>query len=352
MSTFPVREIVYRRRTMSVPRSDFLATVGTPSRPIDMCDVISPGLSSLSSSSAQTASCSSDSKSSAWDFEKVERIGTRESPAWKCGWCGRTFKGWNATKVMNHVAKATGKTDIVSCTGSIPKATLSFFQAFRCKKMGMSALKRQHGEAIVDTISENQTSIAVHLQEKRARSSNSASAGNNYVALTSDDGCVEATNATRLTAAIAEFIFCKGLSFSATEGDHFMQILKLARLVPLSYRPPNRNVICNELLDLSYDNRLVRYVAALDVDADIYGLSLFGDGATVHGMPLMNILASGFGEPCAVLSIVDCKFDPFPSRLFYFISVLHSQFIFLLSSCPTTQVRTISSMAKRRMPPM
>jgi hypothetical protein len=35
---------------------------------------------------------------------------------------------------------------------------------------------------------------------------------------------------------------------------------------------------------------------------------LFGDGATVHGMPLMNILAAGVGEPSAVLAIVDCKF--------------------------------------------
>jgi hypothetical protein len=46
----------------------------------------------------------------------------------------------------------------------------------------------------------------------------------------------------------------------------------------------------------------------LAVESEVYGLSLFGDGATVHGMPLMNILASGVGEPCAVLSIVDCKF--------------------------------------------
>ena len=46
----------------------------------------------------------------------------------------------------------------------------------------------------------------------------------------------------------------------------------------------------------------------LEIDADVYGISLFGDGATVHGMPLLNILASGVGEPSAVLAIVDCKF--------------------------------------------
>ena len=46
----------------------------------------------------------------------------------------------------------------------------------------------------------------------------------------------------------------------------------------------------------------------LDVDGDVYRLSLFGDGATVHGMPLMNVLASGVGEPSAVLAIVDCTY--------------------------------------------
>lgn len=129
------------------------------------------------------------------------------------------------------------------------------------------------------------------------------------VDMTGDGGeGVAATNATKLTAAIAEFVFCKGLPFSVAEGEHFRQILKLSKLISTSYRPPNRKMIANELLDLSYDNRLQRYMHDLDVDGDVYGLSLFGDGATVHGMPLMNVLASGVGEPSAVLAIVDCTY--------------------------------------------
>ena len=50
-----------------------------------------------------------------------------------------------------------------------------------------------------------------------------------------------------------------------------------------------------------------KYFTDLQIDADVYGLSLFGDSATVHGMPLMNILASGVHEPSAVLAIVECK---------------------------------------------
>ena len=44
------------------------------------------------------------------------------------------------------------------------------------------------------------------------------------------------------------------------------------------------------------------------MDSTVFGLSLFGDGATVHGMPLINVLAAGVGEPSACLAIVGCKF--------------------------------------------
>lgn len=247
-----------------------------------------------------------------WDFEKIEKRGGPEpfSKVWHCGWCGITLKGWNATKALNHVSKAVGNHDVKACTGAIPKTTLSLFQAFHYQKLGAATTKRQHKEAFADAICENQLSLSIMFENQRSRSSKSSSAtAANPIDITGDslEG-VGVNNATRLTSAIAEFIYSKGLSFSAVEGDHFLQILKLSRLVSSSYRPPTRKALSNELLDVSYDLRLERYIKALDVDADLYGLSLFGDGATVHGMPLMNILASGVEEPSAVLAIVDCRF--------------------------------------------
>jgi hypothetical protein len=91
------------------------------------------------------------------------------------------------------------------------------------------------------------------------------------------------------------------------EGTHFAQIIKLAKLVPSAYAPPTCKVFANKLLDLSYENRMEKFMSRLEMDADVYGLSLFGDGTTVHGMPLMNILASGVHKPGAVLAIIDCK---------------------------------------------
>lgn len=259
---------------------------------------------------------------SVWDFEKIQKIGGPDgaSKSWRCGWCGLTLKGWNATKVMNHVTKAPGNNDVKACTGSIPKTTLTLFQNFRFNKMGSSSIKRQHKEAFADAISENQMSLSVMLESKRERCSSSASRPIDMTGDVVGSGGVTVHNTTRLTSAIADYIYSKGLSFSATEGDHFLQILRLSKLVPPSYRPPTRKALSNELLDLSYEKRVGRYMRDLDVDADVYGLSLFGDGATVHAMPLMNILAAGVGEPCAVLAIIDCKFGYFFLFFIYFIS--------------------------------
>jgi hypothetical protein len=44
----------------------------------------------------------------------------------------------------------------------------------------------------------------------------------------------------------------------------------------------------------------------LEKDAAVYGLALYGDGATVKRMPLLNILASGAHLTTAVLEITDC----------------------------------------------
>jgi hypothetical protein len=310
MFTFPVQFVFIHRRSSELSMSSQAS--------------VPPGASSISvvtDPSAASASVSSSSNpaplvfTTVWDFEKIEKRGGPDavSKQWHCGWCGLTLKGWNATKALNHVSKAVGNHDVKSCSGRIPQATLAAFQSFRFEKLGAASVKKQMKEAFGDAISENQKSLSVMFEGMRSRTSKSCGAAD-VVDMTAEDdnhgsaAGVGAKNATRLTSAIAEFVYSKGLSFSVAEGDHFLQILKLSRLVSNLYRPPTRKALSNELLDVSYDSRLAKYMNDLDIDAEVYGLSLFGDGATVHGMPLMNILASGVGEPSAVLAIVDCKF--------------------------------------------
>ena len=60
-----------------------------------------------------------------------------------------------------------------------------------------------------------------------------------------------------------------------------------------------------DLLDCSYKQRLTDYHYQLRKDAGRFGISMYGDGATVMKMPLINIMASGVHQQSAVLDIVD-----------------------------------------------
>lgn len=309
MVTFPVSFVAFRTRRLSdssMASSDsssgFLSDLG-------LNGAIDPSYDIVADTSDSSALCLP--VKSVWDFENVKRLGdsnTKSTQSWVCGWCSSTFKSWNATKALNHVSKASGKNDIKPCTGAIPKKTLTMFQNFRLQSRSMQAVKRKHKDDFIEQLSNNQTSISCHFEHKKIRSSKTSNASQ-PIDMTGDGTVtVHASNSTKLTAAIADFVFSKGLSFSVTEGEHFQQIIQLSRLVPSSYRAPNRKSLSNDLLDISYENTLQKYMGNLEIDSEVFGISLFGDGATVHGMPLMNILASGVVEPSAVLAIVDCKF--------------------------------------------
>lgn len=281
-----------------------------PCRTLQVDEEEVSALGAESTASVVTPS-SLDDVQSVWDFEKIEKLGVAGdelSKRWRCGWCSTTLRGWHATKAMNHLARRPGNNDVKACSGPIPKETLDFFRAFRLRKLEKKTVKKHKQAAYSGSVSDNQKSMAVAWEQVKIRTSASSGAKRGVVDLSRDDEDVSVSNSSKLTTAIAEFVFGKGLPFSACEGEHFQQILKLARLVPASYRPPTRKLLAGDLLDASYENRIGKYMADLTVDSEVYGLSLFGDGATVHGMPLMNILAAGVREPCAVLSIVDCKF--------------------------------------------
>ena len=82
-------------------------------------------------------------------------------------------------------------------------------------------------------------------------------------------------------------------------------MLKCARFVTGKHKVPNRNRMSTDLLDCSYKQRLTDYNYQLRKDAARFGISMYGDGATVMKMPLINIMVSGVHQRSAVLDIVD-----------------------------------------------
>ena len=82
--------------------------------------------------------------------------------------------------------------------------------------------------------------------------------------------------------------------------------MKVYRLVGEDFVVPNRMKIGGELLDINYENTYNQNKAELMKEAKVFGFAWMGDGATIHKMPLMNILAlNGTTAPMTVL-IHDC----------------------------------------------
>jgi hypothetical protein len=60
------------------------------------------------------------------------------------------------------------------------------------------------------------------------------------------------------------------------------------------------------LLDGLYESNYDEMMRTLLIDSRIFGISIFGDGATITNTPLINILAASPNNPSALLEIVDC----------------------------------------------
>ena len=110
----------------------------------------------------------------------------------------------------------------------------------------------------------------------------------------------------KLTMAIADFIHSCGLPFRLADHPKFRHLLQMARFMSSKYNFPSRNQISTELLDVNFDTYKNHTIVSLKKDIDIFGLSFYGDGATLRRMPLINVMASGAYLHTAVLEIVNC----------------------------------------------
>ena len=111
---------------------------------------------------------------------------------------------------------------------------------------------------------------------------------------------------SKLTMAIADLIHSCGLPFSLASHHKFQLVLSQAKFASKKYVPPGRNKVAGELLDLNYQLYKEQIMENVLKEADVYGISFFGDGATIKKSPMMNILVSSVHQPVGCLRIVDC----------------------------------------------
>jgi hypothetical protein len=118
---------------------------------------------------------------------------------------------------------------------------------------------------------------------------------------------IRKSNNATVEMAIADFFHCENIPDAVVESQRFQRLIKVCRLVGEDFVVPHRKKIGGELLDLNYRNTYERNKAELLKEVKIFGLAFMGDGATIHRMPLMNILAMSGVTPPITISIQDCS---------------------------------------------
>jgi len=260
---------------------------------------------------------------STWSLNCISKT-TKKDPLgneykeWTCLHCGTAFKGWNATKVTYHLAKEKGA-DIRPCTGVQSKEERELYNVLFKQHANKKKAKNNAKEGLNREIESKQAQTVAAWREQSSRRAKHrrigsigsvASKQSNQSTSHQTKIAVDAPNpdaASDLTIAIADFIYSEGLPFSLVESPKLQRILTCAKLASSTYIPPSRKEIGDTLLTETYEVHIKIQDNNLCKDADVFGLCLFGDGATVKRMPLINILASGAHLPAAVLEIVNCQ---------------------------------------------
>ena len=73
------------------------------------------------------------------------------------------------------------------------------------------------------------------------------------------------------------------------------------------YITPDRHTVGGKLLKTLYFINWNEGITILVTDSKLYGVCLFGDGATIKTIPMINALAAGVNNPFCLLDVFDCS---------------------------------------------
>ena len=100
----------------------------------------------------------------------------------------------------------------------------------------------------------------------------------------------------QLSLIINHFITTNTLPFHLSECPLLNRMLVLARNTNNSYKPPRRTEMSGALLDANYAAYQSSSLQRPLNNGNIFGLGIYGDGATIGKIPMMNILAASAGN--------------------------------------------------------
>jgi hypothetical protein len=259
---------------------------------------------------------------------------------WECGWRGKLFVPRHASRALRHLLKIK-KGDIAVCKATIPGSHFARYKSLydsgkgriKSKKrasqfiedsvaslqdVAVGTLLKKRGIAVIDSAGPVSTTTPFSLASAGARASMSAvsargSKQNSFALSSSTQRTlstmnldIQKSNNATVEMAIADFFHCENIPDSVVESPRFIRLVRLCRLVGDDFVVPHRKKIGGELLDLNYDSIYNQNKAELLKFSKLFGLAFLGDGATIHQMALMNILAMSGATPPMTISIQDC----------------------------------------------
>ena len=261
------------------------------------------------------------------DRINIKRMNDKEG--WECGWCGVFFSPRHATRALKHVLKIK-KGGIGVCKAVIPPQYLARYTLLNGQNYNRIETSKRTIHQIDLSVESTQQSAVSSLLQKRGhagalsvtstptvtrlrgsttpfeRSSFALSSGSQQRTMSSVNMDIRQSNNASVQMAIADFFHCQNIPDAVVETPEFKRLVRQCRLVDNNFVIPNKKKIGGELLDINFANISAINKANLLKEAAVFGVVIMGDGATIHRMPLLNILAMSGSTPPLTVGIVDC----------------------------------------------
>ena len=272
-----------------------------------------------------------------WDSDKIELYNDKEGKQrWRCHHCGENWAGKNHTKALRHVSR-TLKGDMKPCSGKIPPHYKDAYMALlRSKEEDKSARKEREEVLDIGLTTTDSRTLSIYQDQKSHRKrppkelqdltlasplTVSTASGSTFLSTVSRKvpkhaslqttlngvrGTTSAEARHKANVAIAHWILANDNAHNSAEDPLFARVVRHVQQCGTDFKPPSRYEIGGDLLDATYSSYYDEEKGRLMQESKIFGASLYGDGATIKGTPMINVLASTPSNPSFVIDVIDC----------------------------------------------
>ena len=289
-----------------------------------------------------------------WDSPYIRLISNGNGKwSWQCHHCNCTYKGKNASKAGKHLT-GFGSQHIVVCKGAMSDQWRSLYRdlAERLAERRAIAsshasqfehLQNRHDEASLKAVQrerdgrlQSSTASRSTSNSKSPSSLDSTSQPSGQLArkpsagirssnslttwirntsqpkapppgqMTLSDGLPNPTANAIARNKVARYLISTNKPMKDCEDLLFRSMCLSFRNVDSKFEFPTRKTLTNQYLPAHAKSRREDSYHKVRAEANVFGIAMLGDGATIKRMPLINILASSGSCPSALLQIVDC----------------------------------------------